>query len=121
MTTPDTVASRYLDAWNQADSGQRLAQLAEGWADDAAYADPLMAARGRTAICDMIEKARGQFPGHAFALRGKPDGHGHFVRFSWDLAPSGGPAIAGGTDVVRLDGQGRIEEVVGFLDHAPGA
>ncbi|HET6972185.1 MAG TPA: nuclear transport factor 2 family protein [Phenylobacterium sp.] len=121
MTNPEAIATDYLAAWNQGDPARRLDQMAARWTDDAAYADPLMAANGRTAICEMIEKARGQFPGHAFALRGKPDSHGSFVRFSWDLAPTGGAPIAGGTDVVRLDGQGRIAEVVGFLDHAPGA
>jgi len=72
--------------------------------------------RRRGAICAMIEQARTQFPGHAFSLRGKPDSHRQFVRFSWDLAPEGGPSVAGGADVVRLDAQGRIAEVVGFLD-----
>jgi hypothetical protein len=67
----------------------------------------------------MIAGARAQFPGHGFALAGTPDGHGRFVRFSWTLAPAGGAAIAGGTDVVRLDEVGRIAEVIGFLDRTP--
>jgi len=120
MHNPDTIAKDYLSVWNQVDAGARRTQMAAGWADEAEYADPLMAASGRDAICAMIEQARTQFPGHAFALRGKPDSHRQFVRFSWDLAPAGGPPVAGGTDVVRLDAQGRIAEVVGFLDGAAG-
>jgi len=116
MRNPDTIAQDYLSVWNQPDAGERLSQMAAGWTDAAEYADPLMAASGRGAICAMIEQARTQFPGHAFSLRGKPDSHRHFVRFSWDLAPEGGSPVAGGTDVVRLDAQGRIAEVVGFLD-----
>jgi hypothetical protein len=118
MPNPETIAQNYLSVWNQADAGRRLSQMAEGWTDAAEYADPLMAASGREAICAMIEQARTQFPGHAFSLRGTPDSHRQFVRFSWDLAPAGGQPVAGGTDVVRLDGQGRIAEVVGFLDLA---
>jgi len=116
MHDPDTIARDYLAVWNQPDAAQRLSQLSAGWSDAAQYADPLMAASGRGAICDMIEQARTQFPGHAFSLRGKPDSHRQFVRFSWDLAADDGPRVAGGTDIVRIDDQGRIAEVVGFLD-----
>ena len=64
----------------------------------------------------MIEGAREQFPGLPFTLHGIPDGHGPFVRFTWTLASTGGDAVAAGTDVVRLDADGRIGEVIGFLD-----
>jgi hypothetical protein len=116
MHDADTIAREYLAVWNQADPAQRQAQLDAAWAADAEYADPLMAAQGREAICAMIEQARGQFPGHAFRLRGQPDTHRQFVRFSWSLNGAGGAPVAGGTDVVRLDGHGRVAGVVGFLD-----
>jgi hypothetical protein len=116
MQDPAAIAREYLAVWNQPDAAARRAQMADHWAAEAEYADPLMAAQGREAICAMIEQARGQFPGHAFSLRGAPDSHRRFVRFSWDLAPEGGVRVAGGTDVVRLDADGRIAEVVGFLD-----
>ncbi|MBN8903348.1 MAG: nuclear transport factor 2 family protein, partial [Rhodospirillales bacterium] len=97
-------------------AASRDRSLAAGWAEDARYADPMMAGEGRHGIAGMIANARAQFPGHAFALRGKPDGHGAFVRFSWTLAPEGGAPVAGGTDVVRVGADGRIAEVIGFLD-----
>ncbi|MBN9241296.1 MAG: nuclear transport factor 2 family protein [Mesorhizobium sp.] len=118
MTTPTplAVAEAYIDLWNEADDIRRKAALAEGWASDARYADPLMTGQSRHGIAAMIAGARAQFPGHGFALRGTPDGHGRFVRFSWSLAPEGGAPVAGGTDVVTLDTDGRIDNVVGFLD-----
>ena len=64
----------------------------------------------------MIGAARAQFPWHVFRLHSASKGHGRHVCFSWTLAPQGGSAVAGGADVVRLDGQGCIAEVVGFLD-----
>jgi hypothetical protein len=64
----------------------------------------------------MIEAARTQFPGLVFTARGEPDGHGPFARFSWSLGPAGGTAVAGGTDIARLDDAGRVVEVIGFLD-----
>ena len=119
MTTtnqPMAIAAGYLAAWNEDDDLRRRELLEQGWAADARYADPLMQGEGRDGIARMIESARAQFPGHVFTLSGTPDGHGVHVRFSWTLAPDGGTPVAGGTDMVRLDGEGRIAEVVGFLD-----
>ncbi|MBN8872863.1 MAG: nuclear transport factor 2 family protein [Rhodospirillales bacterium] len=116
MIDPDTLARDYLALWNDADAASRDRRLAEGWAADARYADPIMTGQGRDGIAGMIASARAQFPGHAFTLRGKPDGHGAFVRFSWTLAPDGGAPVAGGTDIVRIGEGGDIVEVIGFLD-----
>ncbi len=116
---PVTVAESYLAVWNEANDVQRRSLLEQGWAVDAHYVDPLMQGEGREDIACMIEAARLQFSGHSFTLAGQPDGHGAYVRFSWILAPAGGGTpVAGGTDVVRLDAEGRIAEVVGFLDGA---
>ncbi|WP_205749061.1 nuclear transport factor 2 family protein [Frigidibacter oleivorans] len=119
MIEPHSIAQAYLSVWNQSDDERRVALLAEGWSKGATYVDPLMNGTGRDGIAAMISAARAQFPGHGFTLRGTPDGHGDYVRFAWDLAPADGPRVAGGTDIVRLDGDGRIAEVVGFLDGAP--
>ena len=97
-------------------AASRSARLSGAWTADARYADPMMAVEGHDEIAGMIAGVREQFPGHDFTLRGKPDGHSNFVRFSWTLAPAGKAAAAGGTDVVRLDEGGRIVEVIGFLD-----
>lgn len=121
MPSAESVARDYIAVWNQPDPDRRLAQMTDAWVEAASYADPMMAASGRGAICEMIEAARSKFPGLGFSLRGTPDAQRQFVRFSWDLAPDGGAAVAGGTDIVRLDDDGRIAEVIGFLDSAPGA
>jgi len=115
MRTPIEIATDYLALWNAASQAERLRRL-EGWSADARYRDPLMQAEGRKAVAGMIEEARAQFPGHTFALHGTPDGHGPFVRFSWTLAPEHGQPVAVGTDVVRLDDEGRIIEVIGFIE-----
>ena len=114
MTDPRIVATLYLASWN-ASAAERPAAMAQ-WAPEATYRDPLMAGEGRDGIAAMMDAAVAQFPGHRFALAGVPDGHGPFVRFSWTLAPEAGVAVGRGTDVVRLDGDGRIAEVIGFLD-----
>ena len=40
---------------------------------------PTPTGEGRDGIAKMIEAARGEFPGHAFTLRGAPDGRGSYV------------------------------------------
>jgi hypothetical protein len=116
MTDPKAIADAYLATWNAADTPTRLGLLADGWSADACYADPLASSTGREGIAAMIDAVRAQFPGLGFTLHGQPDGHGAYARFSWALAPHGGPAVAYGTDVVRLDAAGRIADVIGFLD-----
>jgi hypothetical protein len=115
MQTPAEIAEAYLAAWNATDGTTRL-PLLENWDANARYRDPLMQADGREAIDAMIAAARERFAGLVFILRGTPDGHGAFARFSWDLAPRGGAPVAGGTDIVRIGEHGRIAEVIGFLD-----
>lgn len=116
MTDPMKLAQEYLALWNDADATSRDRRLSSGWAADARYADPLMTGDGHEGIAAMITNARVQFPGHVFTLRGTPDAHGRFVRFSWTLASEQQAPIAGGTDIVRLAENGRIAEVIGFLD-----
>jgi len=120
MTTPQVdpqiVARNYLAVWNDADQATRLANLRTGWSASVRYTDPLMSGETPAGVSSMIEAARGQFPGHRFVLRGDPDGHGNAVRFSWDLVSADGSKIAGGTDVVKLDAEGKLSEIIGFLD-----
>jgi hypothetical protein len=112
----ETIARSYLDVWNDPDQSTRLLKLRAGWSNTVRYADPLMSGETPSGISSMIEAARGQFPGHSFVLRGKPDGHGSIVRFSWDLVSEERGKVGGGTDIVRLDSDGKFFEVIGFLD-----
>jgi hypothetical protein len=118
MQDPNTLAEAYLAAWNEPDIASRRLLMARHWSEQARYTDPLMQAEGRDGIAGMIEAARAGFPGHGFTLRGTPDGYGNFLRFGWVLAPAGGAPVAMGSDVLRLDAEGRIADVIGFLDAA---
>ena len=120
MTTPNAIADRYLATWNETDAARRQALIAALWAPQGRYADPLMSGEGHDGIARMIESARAQFPGLVFTPHGEPNGHGPFTRFSWSLGPAGGAAVAGGTDIARVDADGRVVEVIGFLDGSAG-
>lgn len=120
MPDPQTVAARYLQAWNETDPDRRARLLRDGWAEDARYVDPLANVRGVHEIDGLIAGVQARFPGFRFALLGEPNGHGEHVRLSWSLGPAGVPAPIEGSDVVELQ-QGRIARVIGFLDRVPAA
>lgn len=121
MTTYDALAQRYIDTWNETDPSARRAAVAQLYAEDARYVDPLAAAEGREAIAAMIGAVQDQFPGFVFRLAGPVDGHHNQARFGWELGPDGADAPIVGFDVTVIDGDGRIQTVLGFLDKVPAA
>jgi hypothetical protein len=118
MSNPQTIAQDYIAFWNAGDPAQRRALFEAGWAPDATYVDPVMRGAGATEISGLIAGVQDRFPGFRFQLLGAPNGHGDYVRFSWSLGPDGAPAPIEGSDVVKLK-DGRIAEVIGFLDKVP--
>jgi hypothetical protein len=117
-----TIASRYIDLWNEKAPNRRRELLAANWARDARYVDPLMRSDGHDGIDAMIAGVQQRFPEFRFTLIGEPNGHGEHgrfsVRFSWGLGPDGLDSPIKGTDfaVVR---DGRIQSITGFLDEIP--
>lgn len=117
-TQATIIADRYLAVWNERDDITRRARVAQLFAADATYADPMMHGSGIDGIDAMIATAQRQFPGLRFSLHGTPDGHNNVVRFSWTLAADGAAPVARGSDVAYIDGRGRLLKVTGFLDAA---
>lgn len=115
-----TLIDRYLAAWNETDADARAKAVAELWTEDATYTDPLAAVAGHEGIAAVIAGAQGMFPGLVFTAGEVFDAHGDLARFTWHLAPEGAqePVVVG-FDVVRLAEDGRIREVLGFLDKVP--
>ncbi len=120
MNNPSDIAADYVALWNERDGGRRAEKLAAGWSAEATYVDPLARVAGRDELAGLIGAVQAQFPGFRFQPLGVADGHGEFVRFSWGLGPEGGEPVAKGTDIVRVE-DGRIAEVIGFLDLIPQA
>jgi hypothetical protein len=109
------LAARYLQTWNQTDPAARRQAIAELWAQDGAYTDPITAAHGHDQIDAMIAAVQQQFPGLAFTLAGPVDAHHDIARFTWSL----GDDLVIGFDVLVLDAHGQISKVHGFLDKVP--
>ena len=118
---PQDVAARYVVAWNETDPDRRRALVAALWTEDATYADPVMQGQGHGGIESLIAGVQARFPDFRFAVSGQADGYGNRLRFSWDLGPEGAEAVVQGTDFATLAGDGRLQEVAGFLDRVPPA
>jgi len=79
-----------------------------------------MQGSGHNQIDGLISEVQQRLPAFRFALIGQPDSYGSNVRFSWQLGPEGADGPIKGTDFATLD-NGRLKEVVGFLDQIPAA
>jgi hypothetical protein len=115
MTDITTIVDGYIAAWNETDADRRRALVADAFADDASYVDPLMTGEGTDGIAAMIGGAQQQFPGHRFELSAGPDSHHDRVRFAWTLVGDGAP-VAAGVDFATVADDGRLRAVTGFLE-----
>jgi hypothetical protein len=114
------IVDRYIAMWNEADPERRRLLVADTVTRDAVYIDPMMTGEGVAGIDATIARAQAQFPGYRFSLFGAADLHHDRVRFSWSLSADGSAPVARGTDFATLAADGRLREVIGFLDLAPG-
>ncbi|MEU0970977.1 nuclear transport factor 2 family protein [Streptomyces sp. NPDC005917] len=121
-----TAAARYFEAWNATEPEALSKAVAEAWAPEGTYTDPLADVAGHAQITAVIAAAHERFPGFVFRPLGAVDGHHDTARFGWELVneaadtPSGGgSAPVAGFDVVTLSEDGRIRQVLGFLDRVP--
>ena len=118
MTDVNTIASRYIDLWNERTPGRRRDILSQHWAKDAKYVDPLMSGEGHDGVDALIAGVQQRFPDFRFHLIGEPNGFGDHVRFSWGLGPEGADSPIKGTDFAVIS-DGRIRSITGFLDQVP--
>ncbi|TMQ96667.1 nuclear transport factor 2 family protein [Actinomadura soli] len=109
----------YIAIWNETDPAARRAAIDEMWTDSPVYVDPLGVAEGRDAIDAFVGAAQQQFPGLVFRVAGTVDAHHNVARFTWELGPEGGEAVAVGFDVAVFADDGRFDRVHGFLDKVP--
>lgn len=112
------IVDTYLATWN-AEGAERAQLLADHWAEDVSYVDPLAEVSGRAELSALIDGVQAQFPGFVFSQVSDVDAHHQQMRFSWGLGPAGEEPVVIGFDVVVLDSAGRISDVRGFLDKVP--
>ncbi len=121
MPTVIDLIDRYIDGWNETDGARRRELIARTWTETATYRDPLMQGEGHSGIDAMIEQVQQRFPAHRFRRTSAIDVLHDHVRFSWELAADGAPALASGTDFGVVSSGQRLQSMVGFLDNLPAA
>ncbi|KOV64192.1 nuclear transport factor 2 family protein [Streptomyces sp. MMG1121] len=116
----ESAAARYFEAWNATEPEALKKAVAAAWTVDGGYTDPLADVRGHEGVAAVIAAAHEQFPGFVFRPLGTVDGHHDTARFGWELvSEADSSAPVAGFDVVTLDAEGRIRQVLGFLDRVP--
>ena len=119
MSDFDQVIERYLTIWNETDPSVRRTAIGEVFAEGVRYVDPLAAVEGRDALDALIGVVREQFAGMEFSLGGPVDAHHDQARFTWHLGRPGEEPLVIGFDVAERDADGRIFQLLGFIDRAP--
>jgi hypothetical protein len=87
MTDIKTIATGYIDLWNERAADRRREMLTQNWTGDARYVDPLMSGDGRDGIEALIAGVQQRFPEFKFKLLGEPNGYGDNMRFCWGTRP----------------------------------
>jgi hypothetical protein len=111
------LIDRYIAMWNETNVERRRALIAQTWTEDARCVDPVLQGEGRAGIDAIVRGVHERFPGHRFRRTSDPDSHHDRVRFTWELAPDGGPAVVKGIDFAVVAADQRLQAVTGFFDH----
>ena len=109
------LIDRYFAIWNETDAEARRNLIAWTYTEQATYLDPMLQAQGRDGIDQMVKTVHEKYPGYTFTRTSEVDSHHDRARFSWQLAPKGGPALVKGIDFVILSPDGRLQSVTGFF------
>lgn len=116
----ESTIEAYVATWNETDVARRQAGVARAWAAEGRYRDPVMASDGHAGIDAMLAGVQAKFPGFVLKRTSKVDAHNGAARFTWSLGPAAGPTVVEGVDFCALAPDGRLVEVVGFIDKMPG-
>ncbi len=119
MSDVAATVDTYLAMWNETDPERRAALIAEAWAPDARYADPMLEAEGYERLSELVAGVHAQLPGHRFRRTSGIDEHHGLVRFAWELATPDGAVAVAGLDVGVLAEDGRLRQIMGFFGELP--
>lgn len=115
-----TIVTRYLEAFNEADADRRREHLEALYTTDCTYIDPHVDLQGAEQIDAFIAQTQERFPGVTFTLGSPIDAHHNQARFQWHAGPADAPSTYIGFDVIVTE-DGRIRNVYGFTDVGPAA
>ncbi|MEA2848175.1 MAG: hypothetical protein QOG78_3456 [Rhodospirillaceae bacterium] len=119
MSNIEAVVENYVASWNETDPARRQSSLAASCAANASYRDPVMVSDGQAGLDAMLAGVQAKFPGFVLKRISKVDSHNGAVRFAWSLGPVSGPSVVEGVDFATLSADGKLANIVGFIDKAP--
>lgn len=123
MSDYQELVNRYVALWNEPDAALRRKSIIELWAEDGANFTQSIEAVGYEALEARVTRAYEKFvrdAGFIFKLSGKVESHHNALRFTWEMVPAGGGAIAGtGLEFLILDEAGRIKSDYQFSQPSP--
>jgi SnoaL-like domain len=112
----DVIIDAYVASWNETDPAKRQSSLAASCAATASYRDPVMVSDGHAGMDAMLAGVQAKFPGFVLRRISKVDSHNNAVRFAWSLGPVSGPSVVEGVDFATLSADGKLANIVGFID-----
>src|SRR4051794_12673292 len=86
MTDVNTIASRYIELWNERTPSRRREMLGQHWAKDAKYVDPLMSSDGHDGVDALIASVRSAFRISGSSLSAGPTASATTSAFPGDWA-----------------------------------
>lgn len=136
MLNATELADRYVALWNEPDADARRTTVGDLWVEGGGHvlhppAEVLKAAevlglgasfecRGHDALAERVRIAYEEFVGSGnFTFRRRDDVARlrDMVKFTWEMVGTGdGAVVAVGTEVLLLDGAGRIQEDYQFIE-----
>jgi hypothetical protein len=115
MTSLTDTVDIHIAAYCDPDRPRRAERFASVWAPDGELLDPPLEGRGIEEITDLTDVVLSHYPRHRFERTTAVDEHHGWARYGWSLLDADGTTVLTGTDVVRVDGDGRLVQVVGFF------
>lgn len=115
MTTTD----RYVAFWNAPTPEAMRALGAEVFTGDLMYHAPVGVLTGAEALVGFATEFRQHMGAAVFTARSEPEEHHDRIRLRWEIVLPDGTSFAEGTDVISVEEDGRVRDVVSFLDRAP--
>ncbi len=115
--SPAATAEAYVSFWNLSADGQRTLG-ATLFTPDVARSTPIGESTGLEPLIEFTHQFAEGIGDFTFVARAEPESHHGHVRVRWEIRTEAG-SFAEGTDVLDLDGSGRIAAITAFIDRAP--
>lgn len=114
----DVLLRNLVEVFDERDRDRRRAAIAELWAVDGLFVDPMGRFTGHEALDEAIQALHEQTAGYRFAAAGAPVTHARGGLVRWTYGPEGDESRVTGQDAAVV-ADGRILAIYAFLGNNP--